>query len=196
MEGNARGVTVNGSLDNESVSRLTKEIFEWGSSLLFAFSACFFITIFVMFFTVSGDSMLQTLHDGDKLLVYKFMYTPKRGDIVTIDTNEQLGKNIIKRVVGLPGDTVKIDYDKHKVYVNGQVLKEDYINEPTALRGDGAILNNTLYCVPDGRSCVFGDNRNRSMDSRFEKIGFVNINKFYGVAFLRYWPFESFRIFS
>ena len=151
MDGKTRGVVVNGSLDNENVSRVIKEVFEWGSSLLFAFSTCFFITIFVMFFTVSGDSMLPTLHDGDRLLVYKFMYTPKRGDIVTIDTNEQLGKNIIKRVIGLPGDAVKIDYDKHEVYVNGQLLKEDYINAPTARRGDGSILNNTVYLLHDGR---------------------------------------------
>lgn len=195
MDGKTGGVVVNGSLDNENVSRVIKEVFEWGSSLLFAFSTCFFITIFVMFFTVSGDSMLPTLHDGEKLLVYKFMYTPKRGDIVTIDTNEHLGKNIIKRVIGLPGDTVKIDYDKHEVYVNGQLLKEDYINEPTALIGDGAILNNTVYLLPDGRICVLGDNRNHSMDSRFEKIGFVYVNKLYGCAILRYWPMGDFRIF-
>lgn len=195
MDAKTRGVVINGSLDNGNVSRVIKEVFEWGSSLLFAFSTCFFITIFVMFFTVSGDSMLPTLHDGDKLLVYKFMYTPKRGDIVTIDTNEQLGKNIIKRVIGLPGDTVKIDYDKHEVYVNGQLLKEDYINDPTALSGDGAMLNNTVYLLPDGRICVLGDNRNHSMDSRFGKIGFVYVNKLYGSVFLRYWPMGDFRIF-
>ncbi len=195
MDGKTRGVVVNGSLDNENVSRVIKEVFEWGSSLLFAFSTCFFITIFVMFFTVSGDSMLPTLHDGDRLLVYKFMYTPKRGDIVTIDTNEQLGKNIIKRVIGLPGDAVKIDYDKHEVYVNGQLLKEDYINAPTARRGDGSILNNTVYLLHDGRICVLGDNRNRSMDSRDKPIGFVYVNKLYGCAILRYWPMGDFRIF-
>lgn len=195
MDGKTRGVVINGSLDNENVSRVIKEVFEWGSSLLFAFSTCFFITIFVMFFTVSGDSMLPTLHDGDKLLVYKFMYTPKRGDIVTIDTNEQLGKNIIKRVIGLPGDTIKIDYDKHEVYVNGQLLKEDYINEPTALSGDGAIRNNTVYLMPDGRISILGDNRNHSMDSRFKPIGFVCVKKLYGGALLRYLPIKDFRIF-
>ena len=95
MKNDSTGFAVKGSKDNENVSKFVREVFDWGSSLLFAFSVCFFITVFCMFFTVSGKSMLPTLHDGDKLLINKFMYVPQKGDIVTIDTNENLNKNII-----------------------------------------------------------------------------------------------------
>ena len=192
-EYNSTGVVVKGNIDNEEVSKTVKEVFEWGSSLLFAFSICFFITVFIMFFTVSGKSMLPILHDGDRLLVSKFMYVPQKGDVVTIDTNERLKKNIIKRVIATPGDTFKIDYDKHEVYVNGQILNENYINEPTISRGDGTIPSNTLITVPAEHVIVLGDNRNHSMDSRYEEIGLVSYNKIYGRAFVIHWPLDRLR---
>ena len=195
MESKSNGLIIKGSMDNENVSRSVKETFEWGSSLFFAFSVCFFITIFIMFFTVSGESMLPTLHDGDKLFINKFMYTPQKGDIVTIDSNERLNKNIVKRVIATPGDTFKIDYDNHEVYVNGQVLNEDYIYEPTVSRGDGAIPNNVLITVPEGHVIVLGDNRNHSADSRYSVIGLVSHNKIYGRAFAINWPLDRIRLF-
>lgn len=195
MRNKSSGLIIKGSMTNENVSKAVRETFEWGSSLLFAFSVCFFITVFVMFFTVSGESMLPTLHDGDRLLISKFMYTPQKGDIVTIDSNENLNKNIVKRVIATPGDTFKIDYDKHDVYVNGKVLKEDYIYEPTISRGDGYIPNNALITVPEGQVIVLGDNRNHSADSRYSVIGLVNHNKIYGRAFAINWPLDRIRLF-
>ena len=195
MENKSSGLIIKGSMANESVSKSVRETFEWGSSLFFAFSVFFFITIFVMFFTVSGESMLPTLHDGDRLLINKFMYTPQKGDIVTIDSNENLNKNIVKRVIATPGDTFKIDYDKHEVYVNGQVLNEDYIYEPTISRGDGVIPNNALITVPEGHVIVLGDNRNHSADSRYSVIGLVSHNKIYGRAFAINWPLDRIRLF-
>ena len=194
MKKDSAGFVVKGSMDNENVSKFVREVFDWGSSLLFAFSVCFFITIFCMFFTVSGKSMLPTLHDGDKLLINKFMYVPQKGDIVTIDTNENLNKNIIKRVIATPGDTFKIDYDNHEIYVNGQVLEENYIYEPTSNRGDGTIPNNELITVPEGHVIVLGDNRNHSMDSRYAAIGFVSYSNIYGRAFALHWPLDRLRL--
>lgn len=190
MKKHSNTLIISSSADNKNVSKLVKEIFDWGSSILFAFSVCFFITVFIMFFTVSGKSMLPTLHHGDRLLINKFMYTPQRGDIITIDTNETLNKNIIKRIIALPGDTFKIDYDKHEVYLNGQLLKEDYIYEPTVSRGNGAIPHNTVITVPKGKVIVLGDNRNHSMDSRYWEIGFVNFKDIYGRAFVIHWPLD------
>lgn len=194
MKGQSTGLIIDGSMENESVSKSVKEVFDWGSSLLFAFSVCFFITIFVMFFTVSGESMLPTLHNGDRLLINKFMYTPQKGDIVTIDTNEKLNKNIVKRIIAAPGDNFKIDYDKHEVYVNGQVLNEDYIYEPTISRGDGTIPNNTLITVPKNHFIVLGDNRNHSADSRYSAIGLVSLNQIYGRAFAINWPLDRIKL--
>ncbi len=194
MENKSSGLIIKGSMNNENVSKSVRETFEWGSSIFFAFSVCFFITIFVMFFTVSGESMLPTLHDGDRLLINKFMYTPQKGDIVTIDSNDRLNKNIVKRVIAIPGDTFKIDYDKHEVYVNGQVLNEDYIYEPTAYQADGYIPNNVLITVPENYVVVLGDNRNHSLDSRYSKIGLVSHNKIYGRAFVINWPLDRIRL--
>lgn len=190
----SKNLIIKGNTDNENVSKFVKEIFEWGSSLFFAFSFCFLITVFIMFFTVSGESMLPTLYDGDRLLINKFMYTPKKGDVVTIDANENLSKNIVKRVIATPGDTFKIDYDKHEVYVNGEVLQENYIYEPTANKGDGAIPNNVLITVPQGHVIVLGDNRNHSMDSRYAAVGFVRYDKIYGHAFAINWPLDRIRL--
>lgn len=195
MENKSSGLIIKGSMANESVSKSVRETFEWGSSLFFAFSVCFFITIFIGFYTVSGKSMLPTLHDKDDLLVNKFMYTPKKGDIVTIDMHEKLNKIIVKRVIATSGDTFKIDYDKHEVYVNGQVLNEDYIYEPTTSRLDGFIPNNTLITVPEGYVIVLGDNRNNSSDSRYSVIGLVSHNKIYGRAFAIKWPLDRIRLF-
>lgn len=195
MANNAQRLVIKGSLDNENVERSTREVFEWGSSLLFAFSVCTLFTLFFMFFTVSGDSMLPTLHNNDKLLVYKFRYEPQRGDIVTIDCSKELGKSIIKRVIAIPGDTVRINYDTHEVFVNGQLLNENYINEPTRTRGDGFIPNNTTVSVPEGHVIVFGDNRNHSLDSRYSEVGAVPIDTLYGRASVRHWPLSSLTIF-
>lgn len=195
MKDKSNGLIIKRGVTDGTVSKFVKETFEWGSSLFFAFSVCFFITIFVMFFTVSGKSMLPTLHDGDRLLINKFMYTPQRGDIVTIDMQKSLDKNIVKRVIALSGDTFKIDYDKHEVYVNGQILQEDYISEPTISSGDGAIPNNVLITVPSNYIVALGDNRNHSMDSRYTKIGLVGYDKIYGKAFAINWPLDRIRLF-
>lgn len=195
METSSKGLVISGSITNENVSKFVKEIFEWGSSLFFAFSICFFITVFTMNFTVSGDSMLPTLHNGDRLLINKFMYVPVNGDIVTIDEEDSLEKNIVKRVIATPGDTFKIDYTKHEIFVNGKLLQEDYIYEPTAYRADEFFENNVLYTVPENHVIVLGDNRNHSHDSRTSDVGFVNIKKLYGRAFVICWPLDRLRLF-
>lgn len=195
MENTSKGLVIKGSMENENVSKSIREVFEWGSSLFFAFSVCTLFVLFFMFFTVSGDSMLPTLHNNDKLLVYKFRYEPKKGDIVTIDSSESLGKSIIKRVIATPGDTLRINYDTHELFVNGQLLNENYINEPTRTRGDGFIPNNTTISVKEGEVIVLGDNRNNSVDSRYSKVGFVRINNLYGRVAVRHWPLGALKIF-
>ena len=74
--------------------------------------------------------------------------------------------------------------------MNGEVLKEDYIYEPTAFRADGYIPNNVLMTVPSNHVMVLGDNRNHSSDSRYSLIGFVRCDKIYGRAFARHWPLD------
>ncbi|HTP10475.1 MAG TPA: signal peptidase I [Anaerolineae bacterium] len=131
-------------------------------------------------FRIEGSSMEPNLHNGEYVLIDKVSYLvhqPERGDVVvfTPPTNEQ--KDYIKRVIGLPGDTVEIK--SGHVYVNGVALDEPYL---TGLTNS----NNQVYHVDEGHYFVLGDNRNNSSDSR--SFGTITPQSIVGRAWLVYWP--------
>ena len=108
---------------------------------------------------VHGQSMEPTLSDKDIVLVKKYNLDLHYGDVVVIKTN---GEVIIKRIVGLPGDTIKID---HYLFVNGEKKDDNYMED------NGDINDVTLK---KDQYFVLGDNRNFSIDSRFEEIGIID----------------------
>lgn len=180
---------------SEINSRLVKETYEWAEAVVF--SLAFVVLVFSLIFKiagVSGVSMENTLNMGvvdedqklDRLIISDIRYTPKHGDIVVINTSN-LGL-IIKRVIGVEGDTVNIDFNKHIVYLNGKALSEPYTKEPTSLRAD------TVFplTVQKGHVFVMGDNRNNSHDSRFSDIGQVDVHNIIGKAYFRIYPFSRF----
>lgn len=122
---------------------------------------------------VEGVSMKPMYKNGDVLLINK-LSKAERGDIITFNRN---GKYLIKRVIGMPGDTVSIA--NSKVSVNGKVLKEDYINEKTF---DGGNLEGMEIKLSDEEYFVMGDNRNESMDSRH--FGVVKEDSIFGIKML------------
>ncbi|NLY11743.1 MAG: signal peptidase I [Firmicutes bacterium] len=133
-------------------------------------------------FTVDGASMMPTLHHGERLLVDKISYRfvePKRGEIVVFKYPANPREHFIKRIIGIPGDKVAII--DGKVYVNDQVLEEDYISAP-------ARIGFSPQVVPEGHYFVLGDNRNNSEDSRARSVGFVPRELIVGRAIWRYWP--------
>ena len=163
---------------------------EFLQSLVIAGILAFFIITFVaQSFVVDGRSMANTLENGERLFVNKFIYRfhpPERGDIIVFTPKGAPGQKYIKRVIGLPGDTVYIN--DGVTYVNGEAIKEEYLPEKTL--GDFG-----PYEVPEESVFVLGDNRNHSADSRFENIvGFVNYNSISGKAFWVYWPLGEMRI--
>ena len=153
-------------------------------------------TLLVGVITVDGDSMLPTLQNKNMLLVTDVGYTPQYEDIVIVyapnlyskQTNEY-GKTIVKRVIGLPGDKIRIDFGKGIVYRNGEALDEPYTNTLTTVQQN--FPNNKEVIVPENRIFVLGDNRNNSKDSRSYDIGMIDVRYVIGKSLFRVWPFDK-----
>lgn len=132
--------------------------------------------------------MMDTLHDKDRLIVTNFLYKPDNGDIVVISHGQNLNKPIIKRVIATEGQSLKIDFQKGIVSVNGAVIDEPYIKALTTKQGDAEIPE----VIPEGMVFVMGDNRNHSTDSRFSTVGLIPVTNIIGKAQFRISPFSSF----
>ena len=174
----------------------------WVNNIIVAVVAMLFLNLFVFrSITVDGPSMNDTLLDKDKVLITNLFYEPSYGDIVVIQadklmnrTTKMYGEAIIKRVIGVAGDTVNINFEKGEVYRNGELLEEDYIKELTKRRYNGWVESCVDYVVPENCVFVMGDNRNVSNDSRnLEDIGFVDKNLIMGRAFVRVMPISQFK---
>ncbi|MBQ3599172.1 MAG: signal peptidase I [Clostridia bacterium] len=161
------------------------EVYDWIETFCFALALMVVLFIFVFrYVTVDGNSMMNTLHDQDKLIISNFNYTPQTGDIVVIYIEGQ-NKPYIKRVIATEGQTVKIDFEKWQVYVDGELLEEDYV-----LRREGdmhyAAFYNGEFTVPEGQVYVMGDNRNDSTDSRV--LGCLDEHNIIGRVIVRLAP--------
>lgn len=133
-------------------------------------------------FWIPSESMVPTLDVGDRVLANKFIYrftSPQRGDIVVFKSVETPDEDLIKRVVGVPGDTITVQ--SGVLFVNGKPQKEPYVDQQYPDMSFFGPLT-----VPPGHIFVMGDNRANSRDSRF--FGPVPDQNIVGKAFLRYWP--------
>jgi signal peptidase I len=131
---------------------------------------------------IDGSSMEPNLHHGEFVIVSKINYRfgePERGDVVVFDFPRNITQEYIKRIIGLPGDNVRIA--DGSVYVNDLLLTEPYLFEEAIYEGD--------WTVPDDSLFVLGDNRNNSSDSH--NWGMVPIKNVIGEALLVYWPPSS-----
>ncbi|PWB78487.1 MAG: signal peptidase I [Candidatus Methylomirabilota bacterium] len=150
-------------------------------------------TFVVQAFKIPSGSMLQTLQVGDHILVNKFLYwftDPHHGDIIVFKYPQDEARDFIKRVIGLPGDTVEVR--EKQVYVNGHPLTEPYAIhlDPVMLDNPGSSRDNFgPVIVAPGQLFMMGDNRDYSMDSRF--WGFLDEKKIRGKAFIIYWSWDS-----
>ena len=146
---------------------------------------------------VKGSSMEPNFNHGDLVFINKLstsVGSPDYGDVVICKLEEGSGyENIIKRVIGLPGDEIDIvenedDEDVYDLYVNGEYIEEDFLGEP--MMTDGNI--EYPFEVPENSYFVMGDNRNESLDSRRESVGAIHKDDLMGKVVLRLYPFSDF----
>jgi signal peptidase I len=147
--------------------------------------AIFIINFSFQVVTVDGESMFPTLHSNDKLVIERLSYritSTKRNDIIVIRYHADIRERIIKRVIAVSGDSVKIS--DNILYINGETINEYYKNVGFTRDFDEAQ-------VPSDAVFVLGDNRNFSRDSRSSDIGFVKLNLIEGKAVIRLYPFNK-----
>ena len=140
---------------------------------------------------VSGESMENTLDDGDQLIVDKLTYRfhdPERFDIIVFPFRYKDNTYYIKRIIGLPGETVQIA--DGEIYINGEVLEESYGRE---VMQDAGLAEEPIT-LGDDEYFVLGDNRNYSSDSRDPSVALIHRKEIIGRAWLRIWPLNSFGI--
>ena len=166
-----------------------KEVVSWLVYLIIFAAVAFFLIHYVGERTVvSGDSMLPTLQNGDNLIVDKISYRfhdPERFDIIIFPYQWEPNTYYIKRIIGLPGETIQID-DEGNIYIDGEVLQEHYglerIKNPGSAREPITLGEDEYF--------VLGDNRNNSEDSRFTQVGVIHRDDIVGRAWLRIYPFD------
>ncbi len=163
------------------------------------FAVMLLFTIFTRTCTVDGDSMNNTLHNTELLLISDAFYTPQRQDVIVFHNNDGTseGKNnkpLVKRVIGIAGDTVVIDNNAQTVTVTSkdgetQVLEEEYVFfDPYKIDSFNGVQT---YVVPEGKLFVLGDNRRASLDSRYSTIGYVDERSVLGKVYLRISPMSK-----
>ena len=170
-------------------TNVLKEIIDWVAVIVCAVVISFLINTFVIVnATVPTSSMESTIMAGDRVIgsrLYYLRHEPERGDIIVFDYPDDPNILYIKRVIGVPGDHIEINGGK--VYINGEVLEEPYLNVTT--EGEWG-----PYDVPADSYFMLGDNRNDSADSRYWHNTFLTKEGIVGKAIFKYWKgFERFQ---
>ncbi|MCR0315260.1 signal peptidase I [[Clostridium] innocuum] len=165
LSNNERKSNEDGSISRKN--KLLRELFGFIKVFILATVFTSIILFFISINFVNGDSMYPTLHDGDRFISLntKINSEIKRGDIVVVELNNSnkyiMEDKLVKRVIGLPGDTIKID--DGKVFINGKEYKEKYKRDKKAERRSLDIIQLELK---ESQYFIMGDNRNHSSDSR------------------------------
>lgn len=186
------------SPEEEQPRRKGSDLFEWLQLLM----GCVLVAVvlfncFARLTRVDGNSMDNTLKDGEMMLIWSLGYQPQQGDIVVLNKTDQVtdqllhSKAIVKRVIATGGQTVDIDYSTGTVYVDGEALDEPYVKEEMYLPAN-PMMYNTHWEIPEGSVFVMGDNRNASTDSRHDMVGPIDEDYILGKVVFALWPLEKF----
>ena len=173
--------------------KVMKELLDTGLYLLFVLLVTWLLITFVIQkIGVEGSSMESTLYNGDALFVDKISYRfhdPERFDIIVFPFQENV--YYIKRIIGLPGETVQID-ESGNIYIDGEILRESYGRE--IIRQECVGRAAEPIELGSDEYFVMGDNRNNSKDSRTEVVGNIHKEDIFGRAWVRIWPLDSFGV--
>ena len=175
------------------MKNVVKEIFSTILYILVVLLGTYLLITFVGQRTsVSGSSMEPTLSNNDQLILDKISYRfsePQRFDIIVFPFQYAEKTFYVKRIIGLPGETVQIDLQGN-IYINGQILNEDYGQETINFAG----LAVEPITLGDDEYFVMGDNRNNSSDSRDPSVGNIRRSNIIGKAWVRIWPLNKFGV--
>lgn len=179
--------------------KIVRELFSWVKVIAIALVVAFFINNFLIInANVPTGSMKNMIMPGDRMIGLRTSYwfsEPERGDIVIFEFPDNPEEIYVKRLIGMPGETVTIK--DGKVYINDSTepLKEDYLPEEWTIKNgteeQGGVLT---YEVPEGEYFMLGDNRNVSADSRYWNDSFVSEDQVIAKAALKYWPLGDAKI--
>lgn len=196
---NKKEQLVGNRLDARKIA-ISYSLYDMVSFTMISLSLIYFIFIFMLAPTqVSGRSMMPTIAENDRLLIWHFLYTPKRDDIITVDARShykdpqavffQDTHFYLKRIVGLPGDQIEIG--NGGLYINDTFVDASVTELTTicTIENVGVSEACTQGVIPDGYYIVMGDNRNQSFDSR--QFGLVKYEHILGKAVWRIFPFNS-----
>lgn len=179
------------------MKKVMKELISTGLYLLFILCSIYIIITYVGQRTeVEGASMEPTLYNGDNLIVDKISYRfrePERYDIIVFPFQYQHDVLYIKRIIGMPGETVRID-DEGRIYINGEVLEESYGKEIIIPETVG--VASQIIQLGEDEYFVMGDNRNNSRDSRDAAVGNIKRDSIVGKAWVRIWPLDRMEILT
>lgn len=182
------------------MSKAKRELWSWIRAVAIAILIALLVRHFIFSnYIVRGESMMPTLQDGNRLVVNKIGYsvgTPHRFDVIVFHATKT--EDYVKRIIGVPGDT--ISYKNDQLYVNGNAVDEPYLQkyrdalpEEQQLTENFSLKSKTgKIRVPEGKLWVMGDNRENSEDSRY--FGFINEKSVVGKVSVRYWPFSEWSV--
>ena len=198
--------------------KIVSGIYDFLETVIIALIGIFILTVFIgRTVGVSGSSMVPTLNldvfryeraenghnnaappPNDRLIITNFNFKPKYMDIIVEVQSNPRNQPLIKRVIATEGQTIEFNQEEHKIYVDGQPLYEPYIYESmnqdrfNITLPDGERVNKIT--VPKGKVFVMGDNRNDSLDSRFNEVGFIDDRYLLGKVVCRIYPLGKWEV--
>ena len=176
-------------LDKYIKNEKLKSLAEWVIAAGMAYLAYLLLSHFVYATAeVSGPSMNPTLHHGERVIINKLVYVlgaPEKGDVIAFPYPANPLDKHVKRIIGAPGDLIEVN--EHKLYINGELLEDEFSYEPLVTVGD------TQYPITVGSDeyFVMGDNRNNSKDSRSSSVGLIQRENIIGQIWIRFFPFGA-----